>query len=436
MMCPGSAALNYGVDSWSEYTDEGTAAHAMLEWCLKHGKDADQFPDAVIFVGTDGNAYHGQPFPEGVEARNEFDADDTMQEHIQVVLDDIWRHAKGNDVQAEQRITLSDTLGVENQGGTADAIVLDEAEATIQVHDLKFGRSPRGIVYAGTPEQPNNQLGLYGLGALEELDLLFDWQTVELHVHQPRLNHKDFVPVPVPTLRALAQSARAAAAEAMSGFDQSYEGGPVILVPKSADELYELGLLRTNDPKGCQYCAHREDCRALREAGKNAALAGFDDVADELPQSVKREEVAAVFDSFPPSPAQLALVETVVDAVRDGVYKRLKRGLKVKGWKLVTGRPGPRKWLADAVKKVEELLKDKFRLKSEEMYSKKLKSPTQLEKILKESPKRWEQVKEFITRSDGSESLAPADDPRDAIEHASALDGFDDITGDDGSDLT
>lgn len=438
-MCPGSAALNYGKDNWSEYTDEGTAAHAMLEWCLKHGKDAEAFPDDVIFVGSDGNAYSPAvaPIPPNVDIRNEFDADEAMREHIQVVLDDIERHAKGNVVQAEQRITLSDTLGVEDQGGTADAIILDEAEATIQVHDLKYGRSPRGIVYAGTPEEPNNQLGLYGLGALEELDLLHDWQTVELHVHQPRLRHKDSVPVPVPTLRALAQSARAAAAEAMSGFTVLPDG---TLVPKPAHYLYDQGLLRATDPKGCQYCDHRAECRALREAGKVAALAGFDDVEDEVSEKlgyeVARDGIEEAFDANPPSPAQLALIETIVDAVRDSVYKKLKRGLKVAGWKLVTGRPGPRKWLSDAAAKVEALLKEKFRLKTDEMYSKKLKTPTQLEKVLKDQPKRWEQVKEFITRSEGSETLAPADDPRSAIEHASALAGFDDITGDDGSDLT
>lgn len=440
MMCPGSAALNYGSDDWSVYTDEGTAAHAMLEWCLKHGKDAEAFPVETITVGVDGHAYFAADGHHGVvEMRNEFDADDTMREYIQTVLDDIWRHAKDNEVQAEQRITLSDTLGVADQGGTADAIVLDEAESTIQVHDLKYGRSPRGIVYAGTPEEPNNQLGLYGLGALEELDLLHDWQRVDIHVHQPRLRHKDFVSVPVPTLRALAQSARAAAAEAMSGFVEVPDGrGGTELVPRSADELYDLGLLRATDPKGCQYCAHRADCRALREGAKAAALAGFDDVEEEVSEKagyeVPREAVAEVFDATPPSPAQLALVEIVVDAVRDSVYKKLKRGIQQKGWKIVKGKPGPRKWLADAVKKVEELLKDKFRLKADDMYSKKLKSPTQLEKSLKESPKRWDQVQEYITRSDGAETLVAEEDPRQAIEHASVLEGFDDITGD-GSDL-
>jgi hypothetical protein len=447
-MCPGSAALNYGVDNWSEFTDEGTAAHYMLEWCLKQGKDAEAFPWSSIWVNTKGYAWcvvDDLSDPADGDVRNEFEADEDMREYIQVVLDDIWRHAKGNDVQAEQRITLSDTLGVPDQGGTADAIVLDDAESTIQVHDLKYGRSPRGIVWAGTAENPNNQLGLYGLGALEELDLLHDWQTVELHVHQPRLNHKDSVPVPVPTLRALAQSARAAAAEAMSGFDTDIVDHPdgreeQVLVPKSAGELYELGLLRATDAKGCTYCAHAADCRALREAGKQAALSGFDDVQDDVSEKlgydVPEAAVIEAFDADPPSPAQLSLIETMVDAVRNSIYKKLKRGEPVRGWKLVKGRPGPRKWIATALGAVEELLKTKFRLKTDEMYSKKLKSPTQMEKVLKESPKRWEQVTEYVTRSDGSETLAPADDPRTAIEHASALDGFDDITGDDGSDLT
>lgn len=417
--CTGSPALNYGKENNSIYADEGTAAHALLEWCLTTGLDAAAFPDPVIHVLEDGSAFHGSgqaPAP----IRNSFDADDEMREHIQVVVDDIRRHAKGNEIIAEQRVSFAATLGVppEFGSGTADARVRDHAEACLQVHDLKYGASPKGIVWAGTPEDPNPQLGLYGLGALEEDELLGDWDTVELHIHQPRLNHKDVVRVPIEQMRAFAQSARARAAEALAGF-REVNG---TLVPKSMEELDELGMLQPSE-KGCYYCAAADTCVALRRKNKATVLDHFD-VLDDPPPA---ETVDKLFAKAPPSPADLALLETFVEAVKDSVRARLKAGEDVPGWKLVRGKKGARMWVKEKLTEIETLLKDKFRLKADEIYSKKLISPTQAEKLLKDSPKRWAQLntEEYITQSQGSESLAAADDKRESIKHSNVRDQFD-----------
>jgi hypothetical protein len=80
----------------------------------------------------------------------------------------------------------------------------------------------------------------------------------------------------------------------------------------------------------------------------------------------------------------------------------------------VRGRKGPRKW--DNEKAAEELLKS-MRLKQHEMYNFKIISPTDAEKLLKDTPKRWKRLNKpgIITQSDGSLSIAPESDPRPAV---------------------
>src|SRR5690606_1950011 len=127
--CPGSPAVNHGKEDNSIYADEGTPAHALHVWCLPTGHDGAQFPHPVLHGLADGSAFHGSG-QAAAPIRNSFDADDEMREHIQVVVDDIRRHAKGNEIIAEQRVSFAATLGVppEFGSGTADARVRDDAE--------------------------------------------------------------------------------------------------------------------------------------------------------------------------------------------------------------------------------------------------------------------------------------------------------------------
>lgn len=429
--CTGYPALNYAKDDMNKYAAEGTAAHAMLEWCLRNQKDAAEFPQPVIHVLEDGNAWHGSgeaPSP----IVYSFDADDEMQEHVQVVVDDILRHAKGNAVVAEERVSFAATLGLPESvaGGTADARVMDFDEADLQVHDLKYGRSPKGIVYAGDEDDPNPQLALYGLGSLEEAELLGDWKSVTLHIHQPRLNHKDSVRVPIEQMRAFAQSARAAAAEAMAGFD--VVGGE--RAPKPMAELDSLGMLKPSD-KGCTYCAVRDECPAKRRALKTSVLDHFEVLADVVEPPPTREDVAAVFSRKYPTPGELNMLETFVEAVRARVFKEIKQGEDIPGWKIKKGRQGARAWVKEKLAEVEKLLKEKFRLPVDTVYTKKLISPTQAEKVLADMPKRWEQLntEDYIFRPPAGETLAAADEKGEAIKYPKVRDQFG--NEDDGSDL-
>lgn len=427
--CTGYPAVNYGKgNSSNRYAAEGTAAHALLEWCFTSGRPAAEFPHVVIHVLANGNAHYGGEPDSEIEYT--FEADDEMREHVQSVVDDVYRHAKGNPVIAEQRVSFAASLGITEKredgqdiaSGTADARVMDFDERELQVHDLKYGQSPKGIVYAGTPDDPNPQLGLYGVGSLEEAELLGDWDVVSLHIHQPRLNHKDSVRVPIEQMRAFTQSARARAAEAMQGFT-IVDGKRV---PRSIEELDAMGMLEPSE-KACLYCvANDGTCPAQRRALRSSVIDHFDVLEEVIDPPPTRAEVEELFAKDFPTASELSMLETFVGAVRERIAETIKQGKKVTGWKIVKGRKGARAWVKEKLEDIEKLFKEKFRLPVDQMYTKKLISPTQAEKLLAESPKRWAQVNtpDFIAQAEGSLTLVPEDDKREAVDFASVKDQF------------
>jgi hypothetical protein len=87
------------------------------------------------------------------------------------------------------------------------------------------------------------------------------------------------------------------------------------------------------------------------------------------------------------------------------------------------GRAGNRVW--DDAEAVEKLMKT-LRLKADEMYSKKIISPTEAEKLLKKSPK-WEKLEERVTRSAPQPTIAPVTDKRPPVSVKPVADDFSDI---------
>ena len=91
------------------------------------------------------------------------------------------------------------------------------------------------------------------------------------------------------------------------------------------------------------------------------------------------EDVAIKFSALNTIKSWITAVETRVNAL-------LQQGQKVPGYKLVIGRQGNRAWRD--VAEAENALKT-FKLKEDERYTKKLISPTQALKILKDSPRNF-----------------------------------------------
>lgn len=150
----------------SAYMEEGTAAHALGELCLRK----DVSPET--YVGTT---------LEGVEVTEEMAEAVAVYTHY-CGADDKW--VEGT-VWIEHRFNLADLKPPAPMYGTADFVAYDPATRELEVVDLKFGR---GVVVevAGNP-----QLRYYALGAALSLKGRYPIEYVKSTVVQPRAGHPD-----------------------------------------------------------------------------------------------------------------------------------------------------------------------------------------------------------------------------------------------------
>ena len=386
MRCPGSLALeSTQPDKSSAFAEEGTRAHELAEKIL-NGR-------------LQGFEHQGGTDPE-------------MHDYVLRYVDAVWTLAEGNELMVEQRVDFSHIVGVENSFGTADAVVIVGNE--LQIHDLKYGRGVQ------VDAEQNEQLQLYALGALEQFNLLYDFDSVRLFIHQPRLNHVSEWALSVEDLEAFGQRAQEAAANVIVMFNIAECEGVNTLPLENF----------TPGEKQCRFCKASAICTAREQFHMQNVAGDFDDLTapinDLVTSAIARvpmltnEQLAEIY-------GQADFLESWLKAIRDRVNSELNAGHPVPGFKLVTGKQGNRAWRNEV--EAEELLKS-FRLKQDQMYSQKVISPTQAEKLLKkESPRRWTKVEALITRSDGKPTIAPESDPRPAL-NVNPVNDFDDVSED------
>lgn len=151
-LCPGSLTLEEPIPNVAtSYSDDGTGMHDVAAQCLTSGRRAASFIGDYIIVSLP----HEKPV-----RKVRFDED--MADLVQGYVDSCLFMARGKRMWVEQRVNFSEFCGVEGQFGTADLIVLDEAQGELVVCDLKTGYTPVDV-------RKNSQLECYALGALAKL---------------------------------------------------------------------------------------------------------------------------------------------------------------------------------------------------------------------------------------------------------------------------
>lgn len=378
MACPGSVALEAPFpDTSSEFAAEGTLAHEVAAKCLDSGLD----PAALI----------GKEF--NVDGFN-FVVDQSMADHVADYMKLVREYAEGGQLLVEKRVGIGHLTGEEGAGGTSDAIIIKGSE--IIVIDLKYGMGVR------VDADDNPQLMMYALGALNEYEILGDFDTVTVVIHQPRLNHVSEYSITVEQLLAFADDV-VHAAEKIRWENPTFNPGE----------------------KQCKFCKAKATCPALRAemAEVVGGASDLSDFADMIPQEVSPD----TSDNYLPiAMSKVDMIEQWCKAVRAETERRLLAGQPVTGYKLVQGRAGNRDWKDP--KAVEEMMKKTFRMRDDQVYDFKLISPTKAEKTFKENPKRWANLQEQIVRGEGKPSVAPATDKRPAMDIKPVMDDFRDLT--------
>jgi len=378
MACTGSVTLEAQFpDTSSEFAAEGTLAHEVAAKCLDSGLD----PAALIGKEFDVDGFN-------------FVVDQSMADHVKDYMSLVREYAEGGQLLVEKRVGIGHLTGEEGAGGTSDAIIIKGSE--IIVIDLKYGMGVR------VDADNNPQLMMYALGALYEYEVLGDFDTVTMVIHQPRLNHVSEYSITVEQLLAFADDV-VHAAEKIRWENPTFNPGE----------------------KQCKFCKAKATCPALR-AEMAEVVGGASDLsefADMIPQEVSPD----TSDNYLPiAMSKVDIVEQWCKAVRAETERRLLAGQPVTGYKLVEGRAGNRDW-RDA-KAVEEMMKKTFRMRDDQVYDFKLISPTKAEKVFKENPKRWANLQEQIVRSEGKPSVAPATDKRPEMVVKPVMDDFRDLT--------
>lgn len=351
LVCAGSVSMEEGFpDTTSKFAEHGTAAHELAERCLKEDVTAEYFV--------------GQTF-------NGFEVDAEMVEAVQLYLDYIRNHS--GEVLIEQKVDFSPWV---HEGfGTCDCLVIEGHTAS--VIDLKYGKGVK------VDAENNSQAMLYALGALNEYEFLFDEiNTFKLAIVQPRLDHISEWEVSREDLLAFGQYAK-----------------------ERADAALAEDAEVTPEEHACKFCKAKASCRTLAEHSLQVAAEGFEAVEVPItlkdPKKLTNKEIAALL------PQMKAIVDWT-KAVEAFALAELEHGHEVPGYKLVEGR-SIRKWADEDA--AEKALRGS-KLKVADIFTKKLVSPTQAEKLL---GKNHPILQEFSVKPEGKPAIAAESDKRPAL---------------------
>ena len=369
LACPASHKLSVGKKrASSAYAAEGSVAHEIVEFELSD----DQVLDESHSLG-DVVSYEG----------HEITVDQDMIDgaHEMVAFCRILKEG-ADKVWTEKQVDLAplwDGEPPEPIFGTVDFGAYTKATDTLYVVDFKYGRLP-------VSPNDNPQAYAYALGACYELGR-FPAHVV-LVIIQPR-----------------GQDGQTIKASHISGLDLKIWAEETL--KPGVDALFgSAPVFSTGDH--CRFCAAKINCPALYQQAKDISRTEFDALPPD-PISLDDGELSKILDS----------VEDMTmwfDEIRAEASGRIEKGKTVPGWKLVPKR-AIRKW--DNIKVVEDFLQD-----NQELWDRKLKSPTQVEKV---DPEVYQEAMErgYVSQQSSGTTLAPDHDPRTAVKGRSGREDFD-----------
>jgi len=390
--CPGSAAYpeNQAPGGSSSFADDGTASHEFAAKLLLSGGDADRFIGLARTVN--GNVYT---------------LDEERAFHIQTYLDDVRRRALGGHLLVEQHVQIP-AFG-KDQGGTADAVILQPKDRLLVVEDLKYGVGER--VYAERNEQGMS----YVLGALADAEMIGEFDRFMFVVCQPRLNHIDEWEFSLEELRRFEQRARKAV--------KLVEGA---LSTKPGSDAHVMYMAAGD--KTCRWCRAKARCPKLAEEVQKATRSDFEDLSAPPPA------VPTGTEQLERAWAALPLVKQWTKAVEAEVWRAVAAGEKVNGpdgkpMKIVEGDDGKRVW--KDTKEAEETLM--LHLPPEKLYAPReiITAPAAAKLLDKKATKAlWAQLAEMlVTRKKGQPKLVNGSDSRPPFTGAASSDDFEDELG-------
>lgn len=353
--CPPSLRLGQQYeDTTSSYAAEGTEAHTLCEYKLKTilGMKAKD-PTANL-------EYYNEEMEECAT---------DYATYILELLEDAKAKCSDPLILIEQRLDYSKYA--EGGFGTGDCIIV--SDDTLRVVDYKHGT---GIL---VDANDNSQMKLYGLGALELFDGIYDIETVAMTIYQPRRNN-----ISTFTLSK----------------DELYKWANEILKPTAKLALEGEGEFRCGD--WCTFCKIKHECR--HRADHNLELAKYEFKLPPLLEDEDIEEILGKIDEL----------TSWASNIKDYALQSALQGKQWHGFKLVEGRSN-RKYI-NPEKVIEVVTSNGY-----DPYEHKIKGITAMEKTLGKA-RFSELLSDLVEKPQGKPTLVPESDKRPAIN--TAVDDF------------
>lgn len=356
--CPGSVKAQEPYPNTSSiFADEGTMAHEIADLCLSTRNDAEAYIGRTLkSLGIKIGSY-----------KQTHKIDKIMADYVQEYLDYVLSHETGNsELYTEERVDFSNV--VPEGFGTMDSAVLDYGKRVLHIFDLKYGKGITVDAFENTQGQ------MYATGMLNEYGFLDAFDTIRIHIVQPRKNN-------------------------FSAWDISVKD--LITFGKWVAERADLALSgnapRVPGEKQCQWCDARADCPALMKFAEDIVRSEFAAMDDEPLDAgmLTLEEKSLVL-------RHAKLIKKFISNIEDSAYEALSAGIDFPGMKLVRGSAN-RVIPAEA----EFMLSEKL---GDEAYNKKLKGIGELEKLLGKK-----EIAAIAVRPEGKIVMVASDDKRPAV---------------------
>lgn len=347
--CTKAPMLEQGIeDTTSVFAEEGTLAHEIGELILQG-----------MWYRQDEIIEH-ELFYEGMINEVEVYATYCLEKFNEFKVED-----KHSIMDIEQRLDYS--RYAPEGFGTGDCVIVGNNK--LEVIDLKFGR--------GVEVNPayNSQLMLYGLGALEAYDFLYDIKEVTLTVAQVRLQGIQSWTISTKALR---------------------EWGENVVKPKA--RLAFDGEGGVNPGEWCMFCKFKSQCKARSEYLK----AIYDRHKEADKETLALDDIAEILEHE-------KLIKNWLKDIEEYALGLGLAGTKIPGFKVVEGRSNRRITDGEGLAKV--LIKEGY----EDVYRpQEIKTITDLEKLV--GRKDFAELSEgYIEKPEGRPTLVKDSDKRQSI---------------------
>lgn len=348
--CPPSARLCATVEEkGSEYAQQGTEAHALCQYKVERALGHKLANPVKTFTYYD----------EEMERCTQEYAD-----YIIGLVGQIKLTCKDPLVLVEQHLNFSKY--VKEGFGTGDCVIV--ADNVLTIVDMKYGM---GILVSS---ERNTQLMCYALGALELFDGIYDINTINMTIYQPRRENVSTYTLSKKKLLDWAE---------------------MVLKPMAGLAFEGKGEFKAGDH--CQFCKVKATCR--KRAEFNLELAKYD---FQMPAVLKDEEIEAV----------LSKIESLASWAADVKEFALRAAINGKSWanfKLVEGKSN-RKYIND------EAVAEAVTKAGYDPYEQKLRGITAMTKLL---GKKFDEILgTLVEKPQGKPTLVPMSDKRPAMNNA------------------